>query len=57
VGEFYLAKGDKAKAKEYYQKALEVNPNLRSAVQALEKMKGHRSLDYLIKNTRVKSKK
>ena len=57
VGEFYLAKGDKAKAKEYYQKALKVNPNLRSAVQALDKMKGYRSLDYLIKHTRVNSKK
>jgi tetratricopeptide (TPR) repeat protein len=57
VGEFYLAKGDKTKAIEYYKKALETDPNLRSSIQALEKLEGHRSLDYLIKHTRVKSKK
>jgi len=57
VGEFCLAKGDKTKAIEYYKKALEINPNLRSSVQALEKLEGHRTLDYLIKHTRVKSKK
>jgi len=57
VGEFYLAKEDKAKAMEYYKKALEIDPNLRSSKQALEKLEGHRPLDYLIKHTRVKSKK
>jgi CubicO group peptidase (beta-lactamase class C family) len=57
VGEFYLAKGDKTKAVEYYKKALEINPNLRSSIQALEKLEEHRPLDYLIKHTRVKSKK
>jgi CubicO group peptidase (beta-lactamase class C family) len=57
VAEFYLAKKDKTKAIEYYKKALEINPNLRSAIQALEKLEGHRPLDYLIKHTRVKSKK
>lgn len=56
VGEFYLAKEDRAKAIEYYKKALEVNPNLRSSIQALEKLEGYRPLDYLIKHTRVKSK-
>ncbi|UCE40124.1 MAG: serine hydrolase [Candidatus Aminicenantes bacterium] len=57
VGEFYLAKENKTKAIENYKKALEVNPNLRSSIQALAKLEGHRSLDYLIKHTRVKSKK
>jgi CubicO group peptidase (beta-lactamase class C family) len=57
VGEFYLAKGDKVKAIEYYKKALEVDPNLRSSIQALEKLEEHRPLDFLIKHTRVKSKK
>jgi CubicO group peptidase (beta-lactamase class C family) len=57
VGEFYLAKGEKAKAVEYYTKALEINPNLSSSIQALEKLEGHRSLDYLIRHTRVNSKK
>jgi len=57
VGEFYLAKEDKTKAIEYYKKALDVDPNLRSSNLALEKLEGHRSLDYLIKHTRVKSKK
>ena len=28
-----------------------------SSIQALEKLEGYRSLDYLIKNTRVKTKK
>ena len=57
LGEFYLAKGDKTKAVDYYKKALEVNPNLRSSIQALARLEEHRSLDYLIKHTRVKSKK
>jgi CubicO group peptidase (beta-lactamase class C family) len=57
VGEFYLAKEDKTKANEYYKKALEINPNLRSSIQALEKMEEKHSLDHLIKHTRVKSKK
>jgi CubicO group peptidase (beta-lactamase class C family) len=57
VGEFYLAKEDRIKAIEYYKKALEIDPNLRSSIQALEKLEGHRPLDYLIKHTRVKSKK
>ena len=57
VAEFYLAIEDKAKAIEYYKKALEVNPNLRSSIQALEKLEAHYTLDYLIKHTRVKSKK
>ena len=57
VGEFYLAKEEKAKAIEYYKKALEIDPNLRSSKQALEKLEKHRPLDYLIKHTRVKSKK
>jgi tetratricopeptide (TPR) repeat protein len=57
VGEFYLAKGDKAKAIEYYKRALEVDPKFRSSIQALKKLEGYRSLDYLIKHTRVKSEK
>lgn len=57
VGEFYLAKEDKTKAIEYYKKALEVDPKLRSSIQALEKLEEKHSLDHLIKNTRVKSKK
>ena len=57
VGEFYLAKEDKTKAIEYYTKALEINPDFRSSIQALEKMEEKHSLDYLIKHTRVKSKK
>ncbi|MGD8536464.1 MAG: hypothetical protein PVF66_11500, partial [Candidatus Aminicenantes bacterium] len=57
VGEFYLAKEEKTKAMEYFKKALEVNPNLRSSIQALEKLKEKHSLDHLIKHTRVKSKK
>ncbi len=56
VGEFYLAKENREKAVEYYKKALAVDPNLRSSIRALEKLEGHRSLDYLIKHTRVKSK-
>lgn len=57
IGEFYLAKEDKTKAIEYYKKALEIDPNIRSSIQALEKLEEKRSLDYLIKHTRVKSKK
>ncbi len=57
VGEFYLAKENKGKAIEYYKKALEIDPNLRSSKQALEKLKEYRPLDYLIKHTRVTSKK
>jgi len=57
VGEFYLAKEDKAKAIEHYKKALEINPNLRSSTLALEKLEEKHSLDHLIKHTRVKSKK
>jgi tetratricopeptide (TPR) repeat protein len=57
IGEFYLAKKDKAKAMEYYKKALEIDPDLRSSIQALERLEGHPSLDFLIKHTRVKSKK
>jgi CubicO group peptidase (beta-lactamase class C family) len=57
VGEFYLAKEDKKKAIEYYKKALEIDPNLRSSIQALTKLEEHRPLDYLIRHTKVKSKK
>lgn len=57
IGEFYLAKEDKTKAIEYYKKALEINPRLRSSIQALEKLEEKHPLDYLIKHTRVKSKK
>jgi CubicO group peptidase (beta-lactamase class C family) len=57
VGEFYLAKEDRTIATEYYKKALEIDPDLRSAIQALAKLQEHHSLDYLIKHTRVKSKK
>jgi CubicO group peptidase (beta-lactamase class C family) len=57
LGEFYLAKEDKTKAIEYYKKALEINPNLRSSIQALGNLEEKHSLDHLIKNTRVKSKK
>jgi len=57
TGEFYLAKKDKTKAVEYYKKALGIDPNFRSSIQALEKLEGKRSLDYLIKHTRVKSDK
>ncbi|UCE20925.1 MAG: serine hydrolase [Candidatus Aminicenantes bacterium] len=57
VGEFYLAKEDKTKAIEYYKKALEINPRLRSSIRALENLEEKHSLDHLIKHTRVKSKK
>ncbi len=57
IGEFYLAKENKTKAIEYYEKALEINPRLRSSIQALENLEEKHSLDYLIKHTRVKSKK
>ena len=57
IGEFYLAKEDKIKAIEYYKKALEINPRLRSSIQAIEKLEEKHSLDHLIKHTRVKSKK
>jgi tetratricopeptide (TPR) repeat protein len=57
IGEFYLAEGDAAKAADYYKRALEVDPNLRSATRALEKMEGYRPLDYLIKHSRVKAGK
>jgi CubicO group peptidase (beta-lactamase class C family) len=57
VGEFYLAKEDKTKAIEYYKKALDIDPNLRSSIQALEKLEEKHSLDFLIKHTRVKPKK
>ena len=56
VGEFYLAKEEKDKAVEYYKKALDIDPDLRSSKQALEKIEGHHTLDYLIKHTRVKKK-
>lgn len=57
VGEFYLAKEDKTKAIGYYKKALEIDPDFRSSIQALEKLEEKHSLDHLIKHTRVKSKK
>lgn len=57
AGEFYLAKEDKLKAMEYYLKALKIDPDFRSPIQALEKLAEKHSLDYLIKHTRVKTKK
>ena len=38
LGEAYLAKGDKAKAKEYFEKALSINPRDWHARQALQKL-------------------
>lgn len=57
IGEFYLAKEDRMNAIKYYKKALELDPNFRSSIQALERLEEKRSLDYLIKHTRVKSEK
>ena len=57
AGEFYLAKKDKHKAMEYYIKALKIDPEFRSSIQALEKLAKIHTLDYLIKHTRVKTKK
>ena len=45
AGEYYLAEEDSSRAVEIYRKSLDVNPNLRS------------SIDYLIKHTRVKTRK
>jgi CubicO group peptidase (beta-lactamase class C family)/tetratricopeptide (TPR) repeat protein len=39
LGEFYLKKGDKAKALEHYKKALEINPNFPNAAAAREIVK------------------
>ena len=39
LGEFYLRKGDKAKALEHYKKALEINPNFPNASAAREIVK------------------
>jgi CubicO group peptidase (beta-lactamase class C family) len=39
LGEFYLKKGEKAKALESYKKALEINPNFRNAEAAKEIVK------------------
>ncbi len=39
LGEFYLSKGDKAKALELYTKALEINPNFANATNAKEIIK------------------
>ncbi|HEX5966769.1 MAG TPA: serine hydrolase, partial [Pyrinomonadaceae bacterium] len=39
TGEFYLRKGDKAKGLEYYQKALEVDPNFPNAAVARDVVK------------------
>ena len=40
LAEAYLKSGDKAKALEYYQKVLEIDPNFPSAVQMVAKLKG-----------------
>ena len=39
IGEFHALKGQKDKAVEFYNKALEIDPNLASAKSALEKLK------------------
>ena len=39
LGEFYLKKGDKAKALQHYKKALEINPNFPNAAAAREIVK------------------
>jgi len=57
IGEFYLGKEDKLKAMEYYLKALKIDPDFRSPIQALQKLAEKHTLDYLIKHTRVKTKK
>ena len=57
VGEFYLAKEDSSMAVEFYRKALDVNPNLRSSIDALKNLEEHRYLDYRIKHTRVEIRK
>ena len=54
AGEFFLEKKDKAKAIEYYEKALEVDPEYSSSIQALEKLKEKPSLVDRIKCARVK---
>ena len=38
IGEFYLKKGEKEKAIEYYKKALEINPQFESAKKALDEI-------------------
>ena len=39
IGEFYLLKGEKDKAVEFYSKALEIDPNLATAQRALERLR------------------
>lgn len=39
LAEAYLKKGNKAEAIKYYSKALEVNPNFPSAIEALRQLK------------------
>jgi tetratricopeptide (TPR) repeat protein len=39
IGEFYLRKGDKLKALQSYQKALEIDPNFGNATAAREIVK------------------
>jgi CubicO group peptidase (beta-lactamase class C family) len=41
LAEAYLAVGDKAKAVEYYEKALAVDPKFPSALEALKRLKGN----------------
>jgi tetratricopeptide (TPR) repeat protein len=39
LGETYMLKGDKEKAIKYYEKALELDPKMGSAIQALKKLR------------------
>jgi tetratricopeptide (TPR) repeat protein len=43
IGEFYLNKGDKPNAIEYYNKALEVDPNFENAKRMLKKIMDEKS--------------
>lgn len=38
IGEFYAKKGDKEKAVEHYRKALEIDPKLKTSLEALERL-------------------
>ena len=42
LAEAYLAVGDKAKAIEFYEKALAIDPKFPTAVEALKRLKGGR---------------
>ena len=39
LGEAWMVKGDKEKARTYYKKALSIDPDLQSAIKALKELK------------------